>query len=146
MYFQSGPARFSRDRATGLVTGILPYVVPLFVFPFHIYTVYALNILLMFWATIVHSSLDWSNNPLFLTTRDHNLHHTYGLKNCNFAAVFTFWDRIFGTINRHAVPPWWGKKSWSPKVGVRSTAPTAGPDMPALGEPEAEPALNDAEE
>lgn len=137
------------DPFETLLSGILPYVVPLFVFPFHVYTVYALNIMLMFWATIVHSSLDWSNNPILMTTRDHNLHHTYGLKNCNYAAVFTFWDRLFRTINRHAIPPWWGKKSWSPKVGARSTVPTAGPDMPATGEVPAEPiepALADAEE
>lgn len=118
------------DPFETILSGILPYTVPLFVFPFHVYTVYALNILLMFWATIVHSSLPWSGNPIFLTTRDHNLHHTYGLKNCNYAAVFTFWDRLFSTLNRRAVPPWWGKKFWTPKVGVPAATPTAGPDMP----------------
>jgi sterol desaturase/sphingolipid hydroxylase (fatty acid hydroxylase superfamily) len=122
------------DPFETILSGILPYTVPLFFFPFHVYTVYALNILLMFWATIVHSSLDWSGNAIFMTTRDHNLHHTYGLKNCNFAAVFTFWDRLFGTINRKAIPPWWGKKHWTPKVGVASTKPVAGPDMPPLGD------------
>jgi sterol desaturase/sphingolipid hydroxylase (fatty acid hydroxylase superfamily) len=123
------------DPLETILSGILPYTVPLFFFPFHIYTVYALNIALMFWATLVHSSLNWSNSPIFMTTQDHNLHHTYGLKNCNFAAVFTFWDRAFGTLNRKAVPPWWGKKSWSPKVGIASKKPTDGPDMPPIAAP-----------
>ena len=110
----------------------MPYIIPLFVLPFHIYTVYALNMLLMFWATIVHSSLNWTENPIFVTTRDHNLHHTYGLKNCNYAAVFTFWDRLFGTLNRRDFPPWWGVDNWIPKAGA-TKRPTAGPDMVPLG-------------
>lgn len=105
------------DPLETILSGILPYTVPLFVLPFHVYTVYALNIALMFWATVVHSSLPWAGNRLFLGTRDHNLHHTFGLKNCNFAAVFTVWDRLCGTLDRTQVPPWWGKQSWSPRVG-----------------------------
>jgi sterol desaturase/sphingolipid hydroxylase (fatty acid hydroxylase superfamily) len=122
------------DPVETILSGMMPYLIPLFIFPFHVYTVYALNMVLMFWATVVHSSLNWSGSPIFVTTRDHNLHHTYGLKNCNFAAVFTFWDRLFGTLNRRDVPPWWGKDFWVPKVGA-STKPVAGPDMVPLNAP-----------
>lgn len=110
------------DPIETIFSGILPYTVPLFILPFHIYTVYALNIGLMFWATLVHSSLPWNGNAIFMGPRDHNLHHTFGLKNINFAAVFTFWDRMFGTLDRAQQPPWWGKKSWTPKVGVKREA------------------------
>ena len=51
------------DPIETVFSGILPYIVPLFMLPFHIYTVYALNIVLMGWATLVHSSYDWSGAP-----------------------------------------------------------------------------------
>jgi sterol desaturase/sphingolipid hydroxylase (fatty acid hydroxylase superfamily) len=106
------------DPVETILSGIMPYVVPLFILPFHVYTVYALNIMLMVWATLVHSAYDWTQSPIFMTPKDHNLHHHFGLKNANFAAVFTFWDRIFGTLNRTDRPPWWGIDNWVPKVGV----------------------------
>jgi sterol desaturase/sphingolipid hydroxylase (fatty acid hydroxylase superfamily) len=111
------------DPIETVFSGILPYIVPLFILPFHIYTVYALNILLMGWATLVHSSYDWSNSPIFMTPKDHNLHHHFGLKNGNFAAVFTFWDRLFGTLNRKDRPAWWGIDGWKPTVGGAAPTP-----------------------
>jgi Delta7-sterol 5-desaturase len=106
------------DPFETILSGIMPYTIPLLIAPFHIYTVYALNIVLMFWATIVHSSMPWSGSAVFMTPRDHNLHHAFGLKNVNYAAVFTFWDRLFGTLNRKDVPPWWGKDFWRPRGNV----------------------------
>lgn len=100
------------DPLETLLSGILPYVVPLFILPFHVYTVYALNIGLMVWATVVHSSMNFVGNTVMLSTKDHNLHHAYGLKNFNLGAVFTFWDRIGGTLNRKVSPPWWGNPNW----------------------------------
>ena len=50
-----------------------------------------------------------------MTPKDHNMHHALGLKNANFAAVFTFWDRIGRTLDRKRTPPWWGKASWKPR-------------------------------
>lgn len=120
------------DPPETMLSGILPYTVPLFFFPFHIWTVYALNIMLMFWATMVHSAYPWSGSPLFMTPKDHNLHHAFGLKNRNFAAVFTIWDRIFGTLDRERVPPWWGKAHWTPK-GRAPTKATSEADL-ALAE------------
>ena len=35
---------------------------PLLVLPVHIYTVYALNMLLLIWATVLHSSANWLGN------------------------------------------------------------------------------------
>jgi lathosterol oxidase len=118
------------DPLETILSGIMPYVVPLFLLPFHVYTVYALNIVLMAWATLVHSAYDWSESPLFMTPKDHNLHHHFGLKNANFAAVFTFWDRLFGTLNRTDRPAWWGVEAWTPKVGVPATARHDAPPLP----------------
>jgi lathosterol oxidase len=113
------------DPFETILSGILPYTVPLFFFPFHIYTVYALNIGLMGWATLVHSSFDWSGNAVMLSPKDHNLHHAFGLKNSNFAAVFTFWDRVASTLNRRQAPPWWGKASWKPSGALPVGSPAA---------------------
>jgi sterol desaturase/sphingolipid hydroxylase (fatty acid hydroxylase superfamily) len=81
-------------------------VVPLFILPFHIYTVYALNILLVGWATMLHSSCPWEGNWLFIGARDHNVHHARGKLNSNFAAIFKIWDRIFGTLDLEYLPKW----------------------------------------
>lgn len=114
------------DGIETFLSGIFPYLVPLFFLPFHIYTVYALNIMLMVWAELLHSSLNWSGNAIFITTKDHNLHHTYGLKNSNFAAIFTIWDRIFGTLNRKDAPPWWGKSEmWKPSANTSDASSSA---------------------
>jgi sterol desaturase/sphingolipid hydroxylase (fatty acid hydroxylase superfamily) len=57
------------DPFETILSGIMPYTIPLFIAPFHLYTVFALNIALMLWATIVHSSLPWSGNAIFMTPR-----------------------------------------------------------------------------
>jgi sterol desaturase/sphingolipid hydroxylase (fatty acid hydroxylase superfamily) len=121
------------DPFETVLSGILPYTVPLLFLPFHVYTVYALNMALMIWATLLHSSLNWGGNAIFLGPRDHNLHHAFGLKNSNYAAVFTFWDWIGRTLNRHQIPPWWGKDAWTPRGAV---APAAiAPDASPLADP-----------
>jgi len=113
------------DPYETILSGIMPYTIPLFFFPFHIYTVYALNIALMVWATLVHSTFDWSGNAVMLSPKDHNLHHAFGLKNSNFAAVFAVFDRVAGTLNRHQTPPWWGKTSWKPSGRLPVGSPVA---------------------
>ncbi len=110
------------DPFETILSGILPYTVPLLIAPFHIYTVYVLNMLLLIWATVLHSSANWRGNAIWIGTTDHNLHHAYGLRNYNFAAVFTFWDRLFGTLNRSVLPPWWGQDFWQPKAGLEKIA------------------------
>lgn len=126
------------DPFETILSGILPYTVPLFIFPFHLPTVYALNILLMVWATLVHSSFNWSGNAIMLSPRDHNLHHAFGLKSSSFAAVFTFWDRLGRTLNRRQTPPWWGKESWTPR-GVASSVPSTDETFVPLPEPPPNP-------
>ena len=86
----------------------------------------------MGWATLVHSSYDWSGSSVFMTPKDHNLHHHFGLKNHNFAAVFTIWDRIFGTLNRVDRPAWWGIDGWVPKAGGHAA------QVPAVAQSSAE--------
>ena len=114
------------DPFETILSGILPYTVPLFFIPFHIYTVYAINILLVLWAALVHSSAPWYGNAVMLGTRDHNLHHFFGLKNANYGAIFTFWDRIGGTFDRATEVPWWGKESWTPTAGKPTTETPSG--------------------
>jgi sterol desaturase/sphingolipid hydroxylase (fatty acid hydroxylase superfamily) len=58
----------SRPPCT-ILSGILPYTVPLFFFPFHLWTVFAINMVLMFWATLVHSSVPWSGSTIFMTPK-----------------------------------------------------------------------------
>jgi lathosterol oxidase len=125
------------DPLETILSGILPYTVPLFFFPFHTITVYVLNIVLMVWATLVHSSLRWEGNAILLSTKDHNLHHAFGLKNANFAAVFTFWDRIAGTLNRVDVAPWWRAES---EGNTEAWRPSASPSLarPAIEGSDAE--------
>lgn len=106
------------DPFETILSGIMPYTIPLLILPFQLYTVYALNIALMVWATVLHSTHPFEGNALFLSPRDHNLHHAFGLKNSNYAAVFTIFDRLGGTLNRKQAPPWWGKQHWSPKGGA----------------------------
>ena len=55
---------------------------------------------------------------LYIVLKDHNLHHAYGLKNKNFGAVFTMWDRMGCTFDRVRVAPWWGKPGWSKTAGA----------------------------
>lgn len=125
------------DPFETILSGILPYTVPLFIFPFHLNTVYALNIGLMVWATLVHSSFDWGGNAIMLSPKDHNLHHAFGLKNSNFAAVFTFWDRLGNTLNRRQSPPWWGKASWTPRGAIAGSAPATDETFVPDARPEA---------
>lgn len=94
------------DGIETFLSGLLPYVVPLFVLPFHVYTVYAVNILLVGWATWLHSRSRWRGNWLMVGPIDHNLHHARGQKNKNFGAIFKIYDRIFGTLDTTTVPYW----------------------------------------
>ncbi len=95
--------------------GILPYALPLFFgFPFHEYTVNAINAILTFHACVLHSSchrqygeisgwLGW----LMISPIGHNMHHNFGERNaCNFAPIFKIWDHVCGTLNE-GEPSWW---------------------------------------
>ena len=95
------------DPIETIFSGILPYIVPLFFVPFHLHTVYAINIILVGWATMLHSSCPWAGNWIFIGARDHNVHHARGKINSNFSAIFKIWDRIFGTLDTTLMPSWY---------------------------------------
>jgi lathosterol oxidase len=99
------------DPVDEIFEGILPALMPLLVAPFHLSTVYAVNLALMYHAMWLHTSAKASPNPFLLTPKDHNLHHAYGERNYNFAVLFTAWDRMFGTYNSSTTAPWWEHKA-----------------------------------
>ncbi len=96
------------DPIEQLFSGIFPYTLPLltpFFFngkwtfiPFHIYTVYVINILLVAWALFLHSSSSWEGTWLFMGPVFHNMHHAAGIRNGNYGAIFKVYDRLFGTL------------------------------------------------
>jgi sterol desaturase/sphingolipid hydroxylase (fatty acid hydroxylase superfamily) len=74
-----------------------------------------------FWGFFVHANLRWRLGPfewLLATPGFHHWHHTLGLRrNCNYASIFPWLDRIFGT---HYLP-----KEWPARYGISEpTAPT----------------------
>jgi sterol desaturase/sphingolipid hydroxylase (fatty acid hydroxylase superfamily) len=57
-----------------------------------------------------HSEWDWTYGPLgrvFVSPAFHRIHHAKDerLHNCNYAMLFSFWDDLFGTAERKALPP-----------------------------------------
>jgi sterol desaturase/sphingolipid hydroxylase (fatty acid hydroxylase superfamily) len=58
-----------------------------------------------FWG---HSPFDFNKDSkvgiivssIFITPKDHHWHHSTENSRCNFATVFTFWDRVHGTLHR----------------------------------------------
>jgi len=77
-------------------------VAPLAILGFNLQILGATAGLLTFWAIFVHANLRWRFGPLryiITTPAFHRWHHTSqeeGLDK-NFAGLFVFWDRFFGT-------------------------------------------------
>jgi len=74
-----------------------------------------------FWGFFVHANVRWRLGPfewLLATPGFHHWHHTMGMqRNCNYASMFPWLDRIFGS---HYLP-----NSWPPQYGVpEPMAPT----------------------
>ena len=91
---------------------MMPLHIPLFFLPFHLHTVFAVNIVLLGWATLLHSGCGVPGGWLFIGPRDHNVHHARGLENRNFSAIFSCYDLLFGTLDRegwtqNAMVPFW---------------------------------------
>jgi sterol desaturase/sphingolipid hydroxylase (fatty acid hydroxylase superfamily) len=95
------------DPFETLFNGLAPYLVPLFILPFHVYTVYVINVLLVGWALLLHSSSEWKGNWLFVGTDTHNMHHSMGIRNGNYGAIFKIFDRICGTLVDEQKLPYW---------------------------------------
>jgi sterol desaturase/sphingolipid hydroxylase (fatty acid hydroxylase superfamily) len=99
------------DPVEQFFSGIFPYTLPLFtpilfkgawtMIPFHIYTVYAINVMLVAWALFLHSSSTWEGNWLMMGPVFHNTHHAGGIRNGNYGAIFKVYDRLFGTLRLH---------------------------------------------
>ncbi len=73
------------------------------------------------WGFFVHANVRWRLGPfewLLATPGFHHWHHTMGLqRNCNYASIFPWLDRIFGS---HYLP-----NVWPPQYGIPElTAPT----------------------
>jgi len=74
-----------------------------------------------FWGFFVHANVRWRLGPfewLLATPGFHHWHHTMGLqRNCNYASMFPWLDRIFGS---HYLP-----NSWPAQYGIpEPMAPT----------------------
>ncbi len=88
-----------------------------------------------FWGFFVHANVRWRLGPfewLLATPGFHHWHHSQGLqRNCNYASIFPWLDRIFGT---HHLPG-----TWPAEYGVlEPTAPTLyGQLLQPFREPEA---------
>jgi sterol desaturase/sphingolipid hydroxylase (fatty acid hydroxylase superfamily) len=100
------------DPVENILTGMMPYHCPLFLLPFNKYVIFSVNIILVGWATLLHSGCHIQGGWLFIGPMDHNVHHARGLENMNFSAIFSIWDLIFGTLDRegwtnNAMVPFW---------------------------------------
>jgi sterol desaturase/sphingolipid hydroxylase (fatty acid hydroxylase superfamily) len=100
------------DPVENVLTGMMPLHIPLFFLPFHLHTVFAVNIVLLGWATFLHSGCSAAGGWLFIGPQDHNVHHARGLENRNFSAIFSGFDVLFGTLDREgwtsdAMVPFW---------------------------------------
>jgi Delta7-sterol 5-desaturase len=72
-----------------------PYFVCLFFLPCH----YLTHVLMLFftaiWATYIHDAMDWNVDPI-MGSKYHTVHHTHYIY--NYGQVFTFCDRVWGTL------------------------------------------------
>lgn len=74
-----------------------------------------------FWGFFVHANVRWRLGPfewLLATPGFHHWHHTQGLqRNCNYASIFPWLDRIFGS---HYLP-----NVWPAEYGIPEPTPPA---------------------
>jgi lathosterol oxidase len=89
-----------------------PYVAALFVVPCHYPTHFMLLFFTAVWATYIHDAMDFNIDPI-MGSKYHTVHHTHYVY--NYGQVFTFCDRIFGTL-RIPTEPTGGKKQILKKV------------------------------
>ncbi len=72
------------------------------------------------WGFFVHANLRWRLGPfewLMATPGFHHWHHSMGLqRNCNYASMFPWLDRLFGS---HYLPGF-----WPPQYGIPEPTPT----------------------
>ena len=120
------------DPVEQLFSGIGPYLLPMLLpvpfvgyLPFHLPTVYVINICLVAWAAFLHSSSPNAGSWLFMGPIYHNRHHATGrLRSGNYGAIFKVYDRLFGTLLEDAqgVPDYadWSKEEAHARGEARS--------------------------
>lgn len=113
------------DPIENIFSGLGPYLVPLFILPFHLPTVYVINVLLVGWALLLHSSCPWGGNWLLVGTVTHNMHHASGIKNGNYGALTKLFDRAFGTLLPEDARPFWMKAEASSRLQAAEAAAAA---------------------
>jgi lathosterol oxidase len=80
-----------------------PYVLALLVVPCHYLTHYALLFGSAIWATYIHDAMDWNVwDTVIMGSKYHTVHHTHYVY--NYGQVFTFCDRIWGTLREPVGP------------------------------------------
>mmetsp|Transcript_23808 Transcript_23808/g.36215 ORF Transcript_23808/g.36215 Transcript_23808/m.36215 type:complete len:389 (+) Transcript_23808:123-1289(+) len=72
-----------------------PYVLCLPIIPCHYLTHTAMIFATAVWATYIHDSMDWNIDPI-MGSKYHTVHHTHYIY--NYGQIFTFCDRIWGTL------------------------------------------------
>jgi len=72
-----------------------PYVVLLPFVPTHYLTHIGMVFLTAVWATYIHDAMDWNVDPI-MGSKYHTVHHTHYIY--NYGQIFTFCDRIWGTL------------------------------------------------
>jgi sterol desaturase/sphingolipid hydroxylase (fatty acid hydroxylase superfamily) len=112
-----------RQTSTGFIWGF-PFFLPMAIMGFHpmqFVLVGGLNLLYQFWIHTEHiNKLPKWFEFVFNTPSHHRVHHGRDPKyiDKNYAGIFIFWDRIFGTFTKEEERPNYGitnpLKSWNP--------------------------------
>jgi Delta7-sterol 5-desaturase len=89
-----------------------PYFMVMFVIPCHYLTHVVMLFFTAIWATYIHDAMDWNIDPI-MGSKYHTVHHTHYIY--NYGQVFTFCDRIWGTL-RVPLEPTGGTKQRFLKV------------------------------
>ena len=82
--------------------GMLPVMLPSLLISLPFTWLYSYFLFHGFWFAVIHSTgkhcgLVPSLGGIMVTPTAHAIHHNNGIKNCNFAAHLTLWDRLLGT-------------------------------------------------
>jgi Delta7-sterol 5-desaturase len=72
-----------------------PYFFVTFIIPCHYLTHVTMLFFTAVWATYIHDAMDWNLDPI-MGSKYHTVHHTHYIY--NYGQVFTFCDRIWGTL------------------------------------------------
>jgi sterol desaturase/sphingolipid hydroxylase (fatty acid hydroxylase superfamily) len=91
-----------RKHPVGAFLSLFIDALPLLALGLPIWSIGVALLVRNWWAYFEHADVDWTLGPLgwfMISPAAHRLHHAKdeALAGSNFAGVFTFWDRMFGT-------------------------------------------------